>query len=57
MKKIEAIIEPSDIEGMKEDLAKIGVGRMTVTEVDGFGRWGGRTEVYRGVRLEPPLCH
>jgi nitrogen regulatory protein PII len=54
MKKIEAIIEPSDIEGMKEDLAGIGVGRMTVTEVHGFGRAGGPARVQRGVRFEPP---
>ena len=54
MKKIEVIIEPSNIEEMKEDLAGIGVGPMIVTEVHGFGRPGGRTEVFRGVRFEPP---
>jgi len=55
MKKIEAIVEPSEIEEVKEDLARIGVSRMTVTEVHGFGRTGGRTQVYRGVRIKSPF--
>lgn len=54
MKKIEAIIEPSDIEGMKEDLTRLGVARMTVTEVHGFGRSDGPARVHRGVRFEAP---
>ena len=55
MKKVEAIIEPSEVEEVKEDLAKIGVRRMTVTEVHGFGRSAGPTEVYRGMRYEAPF--
>lgn len=53
MKKIEAIIEPSDVEGMKEELTRIGVRRVIITEVHWFSRSGRRTEVYRGVRFEP----
>jgi nitrogen regulatory protein P-II 1 len=48
MKKIEAIIKPFKIEEVKEALAKIGVEGMTVTEVKGFGRQKGQTEIYRG---------
>jgi nitrogen regulatory protein P-II 1 len=55
MKRVEAIIEPSEVEEVKEDLARIGVHRMTVTEVHGFGPPDGRTEVYRGMRYEPPF--
>ncbi|MGD0659342.1 MAG: P-II family nitrogen regulator [Syntrophorhabdales bacterium] len=52
MKKIEAIIQPSDVEGVKEELARIEVRRMIVTEVNGFVPSGGRREVYRGLRYE-----
>jgi nitrogen regulatory protein P-II 1 len=48
MKKIEAIIKPFKIEEVKEALAEIGVEGMTVTEVKGFGRQKGQTEIYRG---------
>ena len=48
MKKIEAIIKPFKLEDVKEALAKIGVEGMTVTEVKGFGRQKGHTEIYRG---------
>jgi nitrogen regulatory protein P-II 1 len=48
MKKIEAIIKPFKIEDVKESLAAIGVQGMTVSEVKGFGRQKGHTEIYRG---------
>jgi nitrogen regulatory protein P-II 1 len=48
MKKIEAIIQPSRFESVKEALLEIGVEGMTVTEVRGHGRQKGHTEVYRG---------
>ncbi len=48
MKKIEAIIKPFKLDEVKEALATIGVKGMTATEVQGFGRQGGHTEVYRG---------
>ncbi len=48
MKKIEAIIKPFKLEEVKEALADIGVEGMTVTEVKGFGRQKGHTEIYRG---------
>ncbi len=48
MKKIEAIIKPFKLDEVKSALTKIGVQGMTVTEVKGFGRQRGHTEVYRG---------
>jgi nitrogen regulatory protein P-II 1 len=48
MKKIEAIIKPFRLEEVKEALAEIGVEGMTATEVKGFGRQKGHTEIYRG---------
>jgi nitrogen regulatory protein P-II 1 len=48
MKKIEAIIKPFKLEEVKEALTGIGVEGMTVTEVKGFGRQKGKTEIYRG---------
>lgn len=48
MKKIEAIIKPFKLEDVKEALSEIGVQGMTVTEVKGFGRQKGHTEIYRG---------
>jgi len=48
MKKIEAIIKPFKLEDVKEALASVGVGGMTVSEVKGFGRQKGHTEIYRG---------
>ena len=48
MKKVEAIIKPFKMEDVKEALAEIGVEGMTVTEVKGFGRQKGHTEIYRG---------
>src|SRR6201996_8830396 len=48
MKKIEAIIKPFKLEDVKEALSEIGIEGMTVTEVKGFGRQKGHTEIYRG---------
>ncbi len=48
MKKIEAIIQPSRFDAVKEALHEIGVDGMTVSEVRGHGRQKGHTEVYRG---------
>jgi nitrogen regulatory protein P-II 1 len=48
MKKIEAIIKPFKLEEVKDTLGEIGVVGMTVTEVKGFGRQKGHTEIYRG---------
>lgn len=48
MKKIEAIIKPFKLEDVKEALASLGVEGMTVSEVKGFGRQKGHTEIYRG---------
>ena len=48
MKWIQAISRPAKLDEVKEALAEIGVMGLTVTEVKGFGRTGGRTEVYRG---------
>ena len=48
MKKIDAIIKPFKLEDVKAALAEIGVEGMTVTEVKGFGRQKGHTEIYRG---------
>jgi nitrogen regulatory protein P-II 1 len=48
MKKIEAIIKPFKLDDVKEALTEIGVIGMTVTEVRGFGRQKGHTELYRG---------
>lgn len=52
MKKIEAIIKPFKLDDLKEGLAGIGVQGMTVTEVKGFGRQKGHTEIYRGAEYE-----
>jgi nitrogen regulatory protein P-II 1 len=48
MKKIEAIIKPFKLEDVKEAVAALGVEGMTVSEVKGFGRQKGHTEIYRG---------
>jgi nitrogen regulatory protein P-II 1 len=48
MKKIDAIIKPFKLEEVKEALAAVGVQGLTVTEVKGFGRQKGHTEIYRG---------
>ena len=48
MKKIEAIIKPFKLDDVKAALSEVGIQGMTVTEVKGFGRQKGHTEVYRG---------
>ena len=48
MKKIEAIIKPFKLDDVRENLSDLGIGGMTVTEVRGFGRQKGHTELYRG---------
>ena len=48
MKKIEAIIKPFKLDDLKAAMAELGVQGMTVTEVKGFGRQKGHTEIYRG---------
>jgi nitrogen regulatory protein PII len=48
MKKIEAIIKPFKLEEVKDALAEVGIEGMTVSEVKGFGRQKGHTEIYRG---------
>lgn len=48
MKKIEAIIKPFKLDDVKEALSSLGVEGMTVSEVKGFGRQKGHTEIYRG---------
>ena len=48
MKKIEAIIKPFKLDDVKEALSQVGVEGLTVTEVKGFGRQKGHTELYRG---------
>jgi nitrogen regulatory protein P-II 1 len=48
MKKIEAVIKPFKLDDLKEALHKLGVQGMTISEVKGFGRQKGHTEIYRG---------
>ena len=48
MKKIEAIIKPFKLDEVRDALADLGIGGMTVCEVAGYGRQNGRTELYRG---------
>ncbi|NKF51004.1 nitrogen regulatory protein P-II [Shewanella sp. WXL01] len=48
MKKVEAIIKPFKLDDVRESLADIGITGMTVSEVKGFGRQKGHTELYRG---------
>ncbi len=48
MKKIEAIIKPFKLEEVKDALSDVGIEGMTVSEVKGFGRQKGHTEIYRG---------
>src|SRR5437870_9737729 len=48
MKKIEAVVKPFKLDEVREALAEVGVTGLTVTEVKGFGRQKGHTELYRG---------
>ena len=52
MKKVEAIVKPFKVDDIKHALNKIGIQGMTVTEVKGFGRQKGHTEVYRGAEYK-----
>ncbi len=52
MKKIEAIVKPFKLDEVKQALSKIGVQGMTVSEVKGFGRQKGHTEIYRGAEYK-----
>ena len=52
MKKIEAIIKPFKLDSVKDALSEIGVQGLTVSEVRGFGRQKGHTEVYRGAEYQ-----
>ena len=52
MKLITAIIKPSKVESVKNALAKVGITGITLTDVKGFGRQKGHTEVYRGTEIE-----
>jgi nitrogen regulatory protein P-II 1 len=52
MKKIEAIIKPFKLDEVKEQLNKIGITGMTLSEVKGFGRQKGHTEIYRGAEYQ-----
>ena len=55
MKKIEAIIKPFKLDEVRDALAELGIGGMTVSEVEGFGRQKGRTEIYRGSEYSTDL--
>jgi nitrogen regulatory protein PII len=48
MKKVEAVVKPFKLDDVREALSEIGITGMTVTEVKGFGRQKGHTELYRG---------
>ena len=52
MKKIEAIIKPFKLAEVKDGLAEIGIKGLTVSEIKGFGRQKGHTELYRGAEYE-----
>jgi nitrogen regulatory protein P-II 1 len=55
MKKVEAIIKPFKLDEVKESLSGIGVQGLTVSEVKGFGRQKGHTELYRGADFLPKV--
>ena len=52
MKKIEAIIKPFKLDDVREAISEIGIDGLTVTEVKGFGRQKGHTELYRGAEYQ-----
>ncbi len=56
MKLIIAIIKPFKLDDVREALTGVGVTGMTVTEVKGFGRQKGQTEIYRGANTAPTWC-
>ena len=55
MKKIEAIIKPFKLEDLKEGLSTLGIKGMTISEVKGFGRQKGHSEIYRGAEYTVDL--
>ena len=55
MKLVVAIIQPHRLDGVRQALTEIGINGMTVTEVRGYGRQQGKTEVYRGAEYEVRL--
>ena len=55
MKKISAIIKPFKLDEVKDALADVGITGMTITEVRGFGRQKGHTELYRGAEYQVDL--
>lgn len=55
MRLIVAIIQPTKLKAVQEALLRVGVGRMTVCDAQGFGRQRGQTEVYRGVEYKTHL--
>ena len=55
MKKIEAIIKPFKLDEVRDALSDLGIGGMTVSEVEGFGRQRGRTEIFRGSEYSSDL--
>ena len=57
MKKIDAIIKPFKLDDVREALAEVGITGMTVTEVKGFGRQKGHTELYRGAEYKIGRAH
>ena len=57
MKKIECIIKPFKLEDVKDALSEIGIQGMTATEVKGFGRQKGHTELYRGSEYTVDFLH
>ena len=56
MKKIEAVIKPFKLDEVREALSELGVNGLTVTEVKGFGRQKGHTELYRGAEYVVDFC-
>ena len=56
MKKLECIIRPFKLEEVKEALTEVGVRGMTVSEIRGFGRSRGHTELYRGSEIRHRIC-
>ena len=56
MKLVTAIIKPFKLDDIREALSDIGIQGMTVSEVKGFGRQKGHTELYRGCRVRCRLC-
>jgi len=57
MKLVIAIIKPFKLDDVREALTELGVAGMTVTEVKGFGRQKGQTEIYRGAEYSTNMVH